>query len=1131
MVNKNKKFLAGAIILAMSISTITQTSYASEAELGVDSDIALDRDEDINDKSNDGLEESETDEKESNLDAKEDNEIVDEEEIDSLVSEDDLEDSKKSLKNDINLSDLSDEDKEDYSKKIDDAQSKKDLEEIETQFNAELAKEDSESEDEGKVTDDEYAPSETPEEGSGESSDAEELAGTNLEDLEEMASASNLDAKKEELRSKLVGAMASGKIDPMELSEFTEKVGSAESDESLKTIEAEIYQALGEELPEEDSETDLEDSETEQAEDDLAEERQIAKDQIDEVAAEKNMPADLVNEYYARIDAANSMDDLFNITVEANGWENQDDTELEVDPIQEARETYYERIDELENLDEERKAYYKAEIDKASDGEEFMSIMDDAQAENNDNAPVEDFDFKGIYKDLIDELEYLSEDQKQGFKDQIDAIDEEVDGAEEAIHEIWISAQTQNEGQEPIEDEEDLNSLRDVAKSVVDKLENLSDEEKQAFKDQIDGEKSFAGIDGILDKAKDQDKNNAANREWLESLREGYIAKLPTYENLTEDQRADYEKQFKEAKDQEAMRLIDYDAQLTNINQEPDEEVSDEEILEDYKALALEEIEALENLTDEKVKEDFLNQIKAVKLGQGEDAFTNATEAIDAIRAKAAAWQASDDSLDEDKERAKAEINALDKLTEAEKERYLDQVDKAEDLDAINKAVEEAKAINDARLDLEKAKEAAKTAINALDKLTEAAKQQYLDQVDKAEDLDAINKAIEEAKAINDARLDLEKVKEAAKTEINALDKLTEAAKQQYINQVDQASDKEAINKAVEEAKALNDTKSNLEDAKKSAKEIVANLANLTSDQKEGYLGQIDKADSKEEIDGIVADAKAKDFENLTEAKEDAKASIDELSKINEDKKQSYKEEIDRPSTDTIAKVNEILNRAKNDSSEKLPEEDALKANKENYKKMIDSLASLTSKEKESFKKEIDKANSLGQIKSIYNEALALAASRNNSSDEDLDYLRNYIIDRINELENLRDSSKKDFIAKVKDANTFESIFDVYRQAIRMDMQANGMIYVPIGFEFIEFGYYYRSDLYNNRSELLKAYRDNKITVAAAKILLENYPNTVKNVKDKLEKLVKESEELQKQAEAMLKEYDEILILDYKAEI
>ena len=332
----------------------------------------------------------------------------------------------------------------------------------------------------------------------------------------------------------------------------------------------------------------------------------------------------------------------------------------------------------------------------------------------------------------------------------------------------------------------------------------------------------------------------------------------------------------------------------------------------------------------------------------------------------------------------------------------------------------------------------------------------------------------------------------------------------------------------MEDAKALNDAKSDLEDAKKSAKETVANFANLTSDQKEEYLGQIDNADSKEKIDGIVASAKAKDAENLKVAKKDAKSSIDELSQINEDKKQSYKEEIDRPSTDTIAKVNEIVSRAKNDSSEKLPEEDTLKAYKDEYKNMIDSLPTLSYKEKESFKKEIDKASSLDQIKSTYSEALNLVASRRNS-DDDFDYLRDYIIDRINELENLRDFEKENFIAKVKDANTFENIFDIYIQAIKSDN--NAMIYVPIGYEYIPSGYYYRYDLYNSRLQLLEAYKDNRITVAAAKILLENYPNTVKNVKDKLEKLVKESEELQKQAEAMLIEYDKILILDYKAEI
>ena len=1174
MVNKNKKFLAGAIILAMSISAITQTSYASDDEIGANNDVSIDENQGKDKDSHEDLKEDEIGVKDSDANINEDGEYGADEEIDSPISENKLEDIKESLKTDINLSDLSDDLKKDYSDQIDQAQNEKDLEDIETQFFADLFEsEDDSSDEEEDVT-------ESSDENNDKSSDDKELEISDLEkDSDQVSSEegeSDLEAKKEGLRNKLVNAMASGKIDPIKLSEYTEKVGSAESDEDLKAIEAEIYQALGEELPEEDSET-------EQAEDELAEDRQLAKEQIDAVAAEKNMPADFVDEYYARIDAANSMDDLIDITSEANDWENPDSIEPEVDPLQEEKELYHNSIDKLENLDDERKTYYKSEIDKANGTEEFRSILDNAQAENNENAPVEEFDFKGIYKDLIDKLEYLSEDQKQGFKDQIDAVDEEVDGAEEAIHEIWISAQTQNEGQEPIEDQEDLNSLKDVAKSVVDKLENLSEEEKQAFKDQIDGEKSLAGIDGILDKAKDQDDRNEFAKRWLEDLREEYIAKLPTYEYLTDDQRAAYEKQFKEAKDQEAMRLIDYDAQLTNINQEPDEEVSDEEILEDYKALALEEIEAFENLTDEKVKEDFLNQVKAVKMGQGEDAFYNAKGAIDAIVKEAEAWKASDNSLDEAKEAAKAEINALDELTEAEKEQYLDQVDKAEELDAINKAVEDAKAINDARLDLEKAKEAGKTAINALDKLTEAEKQQYLDQVDKAEDLDsinkavedakaindarldlekakeagktainaldklteaekeqyldqvdkaeeldAINKAIEEAKAINDARLDLEKAKEAAKTEISALDKLTEAEKQQYINQVDQASDKEAINKAVEDAKALNDAKSDLEDAKKSAKETVANFANLTSDQKEEYLGQIDNADSKEKIDGIVASAKAKDAENLKVAKKDAKSSIDELSQINEDKKQSYKEEIDRPSTDTIAKVNEIVSRAKNDSSEKLPEEDTLKAYKDEYKNMIDSLPTLSYKEKESFKKEIDKASSLDQIKSTYSEALNLVASRRNS-DDDFDYLRDYIIDRINELENLRDFEKENFIAKVKDANTFENIFDIYIQAIKSDN--NAMIYVPIGYEYIPSGYYYRYDLYNSRLQLLEAYKDNRITVAAAKILLENYPNTVKNVKDKLEKLVKESEELQKQAEAMLIEYDKILILDYKAEI
>lgn len=1012
MVNKNKKIIAGAIILAMSISAITQTSYAaSEDEIGVNSDVAIDENQGKDKVSHEDLKENKLVVEESDADSNKDIESGDETEIDPPTSEDELKIIKESLKSDINLSDLSDDLKKDYNNQINQAQNEEDLEEIEDQFFADLfEREDESSDEEADLT-------ESSDKNNDKSSDDKELEISNLEkDSNQVSSEegqSNLEAKKEELRNKLVDAMASGTLDPMKLSEFTEKVASAESDEAIKAIKAEIYLVLGEELPEED-----EDSDTDPVEDYWASERQEAKKRVDELAAEKNMPAELVDEYYARIDSANDMDEMFDIVQEANEWEEPDDPEE--DPLKEERETYQNNIDKLEYIDEERKAYYKSKIDDASGSQEFRKILDEAQNENNENAPVEEFDFKGIYKDLIDELEYLSEEEKQGFRDQIDAVDEDADGAEEALQEIWNEAQTQNEGQEPIEDQEELKELRDNAKSVVDGLENLSEEEKQDFKNQIDEEKSFGGLNGVLDKAKDKDIQNEESNKWLESLREGYIAKLPSYKNLTEDQRSAYEKQFKEAKDQEAMRLIDYDAQTTNQDQEPVDENLDEKILEEYKALAVEEIEALENLTDEKVKEDFLNQVKAVKLGDDEDAFNIASEKINAIRAEAAAWKAEDDSL--------------------------------------------------------------------------------------------------------------EKVKEAAKNEINALDKLTSEEKNNYLSEVDKANDKDSIDKAVESAKALNERKSDLEKAKVVAKDEIDNLANLSDGQKEDYVDQLDKANSKEVIDETVASAKAKDAENLKAAKEAAKSTIDKLEKINEDKKQSYKDEINRPTTDTIAKVNEIVSRAKNDSSEKLPEEDLLKANKDEYKKMIDNLPSLTAKEKKSFKEQIDKANSLDQIKSTYDKALEIVVSRKNN-DGDIEYLRKYIIDRINELENLNDFSIEYFIAKVKDANTFESLFDFYLQAIKMDMQANGMIYVPIGFEFIESGYYYRSDLYNIRQELLEAYRDNRITAAAAKILLENYPNTVKNVREKLEKLIVESEELQKQAEAMLIEYDKILNLDYKAEI
>ncbi len=55
---------------------------------------------------------------------------------------------------------------------------------------------------------------------------------------------------------------------------------------------------------------------------------------------------------------------------------------------------------------------------------------------------------------------------------------------------------------------------------------------------------------------------------------------------------------------------------------------------------------------------------------------------------------------------------------------------------------------------------------------------------------------------------------------------------------------------------------------------------------------------------------------------------------------------------------------------------------------------------------------------------------------------------------------------------------------------------------------------------LRKAVENNKIQSDAARNLLENYPNTVRNVKEKLEKLIIDSEAYIKRANAILAQYE-----------
>ena len=112
-----------------------------------------------------------------------------------------------------------------------------------------------------------------------------------------------------------------------------------------------------------------------------------------------------------------------------------------------------------------------------------------------------------------------------------------------------------------------------------------------------------------------------------------------------------------------------------------------------------------------------------------------------------AKWEekaAAGKTLEEAKDKAKEEIGKLPNLSDTEKDTYKGQVDKATDKAGVDKAVEDAKA-KDAQ-ELKEAKDKAKEEIDKLPNLSDAEKEKYKKQVDDAKTKGQVAKVVEEAK-------------------------------------------------------------------------------------------------------------------------------------------------------------------------------------------------------------------------------------------------------------------------------------------------------------------------------------------------------------------------------------------------
>lgn len=326
--------------------------------------------------------------------------------------------------------------------------------------------------------------------------------------------------------------------------------------------------------------------------------------------------------------------------------------------------------------------------------------------------------------------------------------------------------------------------------------------------------------------------------------------------NLSDADKDKYTKRLDTKTKQTEVKLVLEMAQAT----------SKENDLKDYKAEAVKAIKPLKYLSAKEVT-DFSNDINNAK----------DTEAVDAVVAAANKKNLENGmdqgkTLDDKKAAAKEAVDALSALTESQKSQYKSDIDAAKtpvEIKNIYKAAEELNkkqlAANEAEAKLAKQKEEAKAKIDSFAELTQAEKDAFKAQVDEAKDGAAVKKVVDAARDRNQDLVDnkeaIKQAKKAAIDVIKNLKYLSDTEKADFITEVYAQESRDAIQNVVVKAEKLNADHrleaADLAGAKDIVIKAIDGMGSLSDAEKLAYEARINKAKTKEEVVAIFDEAAA----------------------------------------------------------------------------------------------------------------------------------------------------------------------------------------------------------------------------------------------------------------------------------
>lgn len=647
------------------------------------------------------------------------------------------------------------------------------------------------------------------------------------------------------------------------------------------------------------------------------EEKESAKTAIDNAvnkAVENVNNSSTVEEVKDATSAGKSaMDEVYNKVQTESNENNGKAQQAAKDELDRVAENAKQEIDDLSDLSADEKQAAKdaidqavedgkATIDKADNPKDITSAkeetLDKIKAEK-DAAKLADAKAKAneslqnkanSLNESIDALTGISNDENAKAKEDIaDALANAKDKVKNAS-DISTVEDAETAGKDAMqdifdaivkEDEENINLAKDEAKQelddaaidakeAIDKLSNITDEQKTAAK--VDINEALETGKAAIDEAGSPESITQAKKDALDKMKAAQgKAELNDAQAKSKAEIRTYAKNTQDAVD--ALIGVSDDAKETAKKSIANEITKAESVIDEATSIdAVEQaekagksaIDGIYNNIEENNEENIQNAKDAATKQLGEEA-TNAKKDIEALE------NLSDDEKDSlKKEIDDAVSSGKDAVKDAEN---LEDITKAKDeaIDAIDKTVDQAQLKNAQNKAEQELQEKAASTIEAINSLS------GVDKDAKKEATAAVNKALENGLNDVQAAKNMDAVEKAVADGKAEMDRIYDDLGAENNTIIDEAKDK-----ATEE----------LEKEAEDAKDKVDKLPNLSDDEKEAAKNKIDEEveKGKEKIE------KAESPDEITESKKDTVESIGKIvddAKL-ADKKISAKDELEQ---------------------------------------------------------------------------------------------------------------------------------------------------------------------------------------------------------------------------------------------